>query len=152
MKKIKLYLGADHGGYNVKEFVKSYLVKQGYTVEDMGTYSKDSVDYPDFAKKVALAVKKDKNSLGILACGTGIGISIAANKFPGIRAALCNDVRCARLSRNHNDANILALAGRPYNGKKVTAIVKAWLSAGFDGGRHLRRINKIKAIENKSKV
>jgi len=147
MKKIKLFLGSDHGGFNVKEYLRKHLTKKGYEIHDLGTYNKDSVDYPDFAKKVALAVKKNKNSLGILACGTGIGVSIAANKIHGIRAALCNDVRCARLSRNHNDANVLALAGRPYNKKKVIQIVNAWLSSGFDGGRHLRRINKIKSIE-----
>ncbi|MCB4791364.1 MAG: ribose 5-phosphate isomerase B [Elusimicrobia bacterium] len=147
MQKRKFYIGSDHAGYNLKEYVKSNLNKKGYVVEDLGTYDKTSVDYPDFAKKVAIKVSRDKDTSGVLICGTGIGISIAANKVPGIRAALCNDPACAALARKHNDANILVLAGRRYNKRKVDSILKSWLKADFEGGRHLRRVNKIKNIE-----
>jgi len=147
MQKRKLFIGADHAGFDLKEYIKAFLGKKDYELEDMGTYDKSRVDYPDLAKSVALNVRLEKNALGILICGTGIGISIAANKVPGIRAALCNDPRCARLSRNHNDANILVLGGRPYNKKKVKNIVNTWLASDFEGGRHLLRVNKIKRME-----
>lgn len=147
MKKRKFYIGSDHAGYDLKGYVKLNLTKKGYVVEDLGTYDKTSVDYPDFAKKVALKVSRNKNAFGVLICGTGVGISIAANKVPGIRAALCKDSICAALSRKHNDANILVLGGWRYNKKTVNGIIKSWLRADFEGGRHLRRINKIKNIE-----
>ncbi len=149
MKKPVIVIGADHAAYGLKEYVKELLEKMGYRVEDLGTDSRESVDYPDYAEKVALRVTNSRNRLGILACGTGIGVSIAANKVPGIRAALVEDVRTARLSREHDDANILALAGRPYDKAKTARIVRAWLKSEFKGGRHLRRVRKIGWLEKK---
>ncbi len=149
MKKPVIVIGADHAAYGLKEYVKGLLEKMDYRVEDLGTDSRESVDYPDYAEKVALRVANSRDRLGILACGTGVGVSIAANKIPGIRAALVKDVRTARLSREHDDANILALAGRPYNQAKTARIVRAWLKGEFKGGRHLRRVKKIKQLEKK---
>ena len=144
-----IVIGSNHGAFGMKEYIKMLLEGWGYTVEDVGTYSKDSVDYPDYAEKVGVAVVRGRNKKGILGCGTGIGISISANKIPGVRAALVHDVRSARLSVEHNNANILVLAGRPYRKKNVEKIVKAWLNSKFEGGRHLRRIKKIAALEKK---
>ncbi len=142
-------MGADHAGFAVKEYIKGVLTKMDYAPEDLGTFNEKSVDYPDYAEKVAVCVSKGKNRRGILACGTGIGASIAANKVPGIRAALVHDVETARLSREHNDANLLILGGRPFNKKKVEKIIKTWLEAEFQGGRHKRRIQKILRLEKK---
>ena len=144
-----IVLGADHAGYKIKEFLKEILSTLGYEVEDVGTFDETSVDYPEYAEKVALKVSSNKQKLGILACGTGIGASIAANKIPGIRAALVTSEETARLSRQHNDSNILVLGGRPFHEKEVEKIVKAWLAAQFEGGRHQRRINKIADLEKR---
>lgn len=152
MKKPLIVIGSDHAGYNLKEFVKNLLIREGYRVEDRGTDGKDSVDYPDFAEQVALAVAGKPGRLGILSCGTGIGISISANKVPGIRAALVHTPREARLSREHNDANILVLPGRPWQKRKIAAVVRAWLKAEFAGGRHRRRVRKIGALERKYRL
>jgi ribose 5-phosphate isomerase B len=149
VKKQEFVVGADHAGYKIKEFIKAYLARQGYEVEDVGTFSTESVDYPIYAEKVALGVKRKRNALGILACGTGIGAAIAANKIPGIRAALVANEREARLSIEHNNANILTLGGRPFSAENVRGILRAWLAAEFEGGRHLRRVREIEALERK---
>lgn len=148
-KKPVIVIGADHAAFGMKEFIKEILPGLGYRVEDVGTDSRESVDYPDFAEKVAEKVAGNRNRRGILGCGTGIGAAIAANKIPGIRAALVDSVRTARLSVEHDDANILVLAGRPYRKKKVARMVKAWLKAEFQGGRHARRVEKIRKLEEK---
>ena len=148
-KKPIIVIGADHAAYGMKEYVKGLLEKRGYRVEDVGTFGKESVDYPDYAEKVAVKVARSRIRRGILGCGTGIGAAIAANKIPGIRAALVDSVRTARLSVEHDDANILVLAGRPYKKKEVARIVRAWLKAEFQGGRHSRRVKKVKKLEEK---
>jgi len=142
-----IVLGADHAGFGVKEYIKKILQKLGYQIEDIGTFTKKIVDYPDYVKRLAKHIKKGSNKRGIFACGTGIGASIAANKIPGIYAALVNNVRDARLSRQHNNANVLVLGGRPYNKKNVKKIVRVWLTTKFQGGRHKRRVSKIIKIE-----
>ncbi|HSQ79192.1 MAG TPA: ribose 5-phosphate isomerase B [Candidatus Bathyarchaeia archaeon] len=142
-------LGSDHAGYRIKQFIERLLVEKCYAVEDVGTWSTASVDYPDFAEKLALRVRGGRDRKGILTCGTGIGASIAANKIPGIRAALVCNVRDARLSIEHNNANVLVLGGRPFDRDLTRRIVNMWLRSSFQGGRHLRRIRKIAAIEAK---
>lgn len=132
----------------LKERIKEYLTAQGVAFEDFGTFHADSVDYPDFARKVAEAVASERYDKGILCCGTGIGVSIAANKVPGIRAALCGDTFSARASREHNDANILTLGERVTGTGLALDIVKVWLESEFAGGRHERRIRKIAEIES----
>jgi len=149
MKKPVIVVGSDHAAFGMKEFIKRLVEGWGYTVEDVGTYSRDSVDYPDYAEKVAVAVSRGRNKKGILGCGTGIGASIAANKIPGALAALVNNPRVARLSVEHDNANILVLAGRPYRKNEVEKIIKAWLQSKFQGGRHLRRVKKIRRLEKK---
>ncbi|MBO8168521.1 MAG: ribose 5-phosphate isomerase B [Thermoanaerobacteraceae bacterium] len=146
---MKIALGSDHGGYQLKETIKAFLDELGMEYKDFGTDCEESVDYPDFALKVAEAVAGGQYDRGILICGTGIGIGIAANKVLGIRAALCHDVFSAKASREHNDANILSLGQRVIGPGLALEIVKAWLSTGFAGGRHQRRVDKIKAIEEK---
>lgn len=146
---MKIALGCDHGGYTLKEKIKAYLQESGLEFTDFGTMSTDSVDYPDYALAVAEAVAEGKYDRGILVCGTGIGIGIAANKVPGIRAALCNDTFSARASREHNDANILTLGERVVGPGLALDIVKIWLETEFAGGRHQRRIEKIREIEQK---
>ncbi|MFY9214524.1 MAG: ribose 5-phosphate isomerase B [Tissierellaceae bacterium] len=141
-------IGSDHGGYELKEGIKEYLVGEGIQVVDFGTDSLESVDYPDFARKVAEAVLNKEVDRGILICGTGIGISIAANRIKGIRCALCSDTFSARMSREHNDANILAMGGRVVGLGLATDIVKAFITSEFEGGRHERRINKIDVISD----
>lgn len=147
MKSQAVALGSDHAGYPLKEVVKKVLESLGVEYVDLGTYGEESTDYPDFAAAVAREVQK--GSRGILCCGTGVGMSIAANKFKGIRAAVCNDPLAAELSRRHNDANVLAMGGRVIAGDQVTQeIVKTWLATPFEGGRHQRRIDKIKQFED----
>ena len=142
-------IASDHGGYNLKSEIIKFLEKESVSYRDFGTYSADSVDYPDYALPVAEAVKSGEFERGILCCGTGIGISIAANKVPGIRAALCHDTFSARASREHNNANILALGERVLGVGPALEIVRVWLEAGFDGGRHATRLEKISLIEKK---
>ncbi len=144
---MQIAIGSDHGGYQLKEEIKQYLDKEGIGVKDFGTYSTESCDYPDIAKAVGKAVAGEEYDKGILVCGTGIGISIAANKIPGVRAALCHDVFSAKASREHNNANILALGERVIGRGLALEIVQAWLEAEFAGGRHERRVNKIMEIE-----
>lgn len=149
---MRIALGADHGGFELKEEIKRYLEDNKYEIKDFGTYSNESCDYPDYAIKVSEAVLNKEATLGILICGTGIGISIAANKVSGIRAALCSDTFSARLTREHNDANILAMGARVVGAGLAIDIVKAFLNSEFEGDRHIRRIEKITAIENKYKT
>lgn len=143
-------IGSDHGGYDLKIAIIDYLKKEGYECKDFGTSSSDCpTDYPDCAHTVALAVKTGECEKGIIICGTGIGVSIAANKVPGIRAALCTDSYMARMSREHNNANILALGGRVIGPGLAIDIVKTWLESKPEGGRHSIRVDKISAIERK---
>lgn len=146
---MKIAIGADHGGYELKEEIKKYLTENGYELKDFGTYSTDSCDYPDYGLKVAEAVASKEYEFGILICGTGIGISIAANKVPGIRAALCSDTFSAHATREHNDANILAMGARVVGPGLALDIVKTFLNAKFEGDRHVRRLDKITEIEKK---
>ncbi len=140
-------LGADHAGYRVKERIKAYLEAAGYRVTDFGTQSEDSVDYPDYARQVAENVAAGQNDLGILVCGTGIGMGMTANKVPGIRAAVAHDSYTARMGREHNNANVLTLGARVVDEKKAVEIVEAFLAASFAGGRHERRVEKIDQLD-----
>ena len=146
---MKIALGADHGGVDLKNEIKSYLETNGYEVKDFGTNTYDSCDYPDIAQPVAEAVAAKEFELGILVCGTGIGIGIAANKVPGVRAALCSDTFSAHATREHNNANILTLGQRVVGVGLALDIVKTFLNAEFEGDRHLKRIDKITKIEEK---
>ena len=150
MKKRSIYIGADSAGFTLKEEVKAHLAELGYTVADLGTYSSASCHYPEFAAKVCQSVQADlENSFGILICGTGIGMSMAANKHRGIRAALCSDTYSARLTRNHNDANVLCLGARVIGSCLALDIVDSFLGAEFEGGRHAVRVNMFMELENK---
>lgn len=146
---MKLAIGCDHGGYNLKKEILKHLDKKGIEYMDFGCHDTSSCDYPDYALKVAEAVAAGEYEHGILVCGTGIGISIAANKVPGIRAAHCTDTFSARSTRLHNNANILALGERITGPGLAIDIVDAYLSAEFEGGRHVNRVNKISEIESK---
>jgi len=144
---MKIGIGSDHAGFDMKDFLKKELEKEGYEVIDYGTDIKKSVDYPDFASKVAEGIIKKEIEKGILICGTGIGMSITANKFKGIRAARCCTIYDAVLARQHNDANILTLGARLLGNDLTLEICKTFLETPFLKGRHLRRVNKIKKIE-----
>jgi ribose 5-phosphate isomerase B len=144
---LKVAIGCDHGGVDLKESVVEVLEEMGAQVKDFGANSTESVDYPDFARGVALSVVAGESDRGILLCGTGIGMSIAANKIPGIRAALCHDVYSARLTREHNDSNVLVMGARVIGSGLCQEIVKTWLSGQFSGGRHVRRVEKISHLE-----
>lgn len=141
-------IGSDHGGFELKTHIMEYLKNQGVELFDFGTYSEDSCDYPDIAEKVANAVAAGEYEKGILICGTGIGISIAANKVKGIRAALCGDVYSAKMTRKHNDANILCMGGRVTGRELAFMICDTFLSEAFEGGRHQNRIDKIHKLED----
>jgi len=147
----KIIIGADHAGYPLKEGLKPLLAEMGYDVTDAGADSDRPSDYPDFGTRVAEAVSSGLIPRGILICASGIGMSIVANRFPGVRAALCLDEAAARASRQHNDANILALAGRKTDVKTALAITRAWLTTPFEGGRHQRRLDKIREAERRIK-
>jgi len=144
---MKIAIGADHAGYEDKERVKKTLDDLGIQYEDFGTVSTDSVDYPDYAKKVGEAVAHGEVDQGLLVCGSGTGVAIAANKVPGVRAAVAWSEEIARLAREHNDANVLSLAARFTPPDEIDKIVRAWFGAHFDGGRHQRRVDKINEIE-----
>ena len=139
----KIFLSSDHGGFELKEKVKSFLKVNKFEYEDLGCSSLEPVDYPDFAKLLSKKIKDKNNSKGILFCGTGIGISMAANRFPHIRAALCTSLEMASKSRKHNDANVLALGGRILEEKLALEIVKEFLQTDFEAGRHSLRVDKI---------
>lgn len=146
---MKITIGSDHGGVELKDAVKKVLQELNCEVEDVGTFGNDAVDYPDIAKKVCDEVLTGKSERGIVICGTGIGISIAANKIDGIRCALCNDVFSAKMSREHNNANVLALGGRVLGFGPASEIVRAWIETNFSGDeRHIKRIAKITELEN----
>lgn len=141
--KMKISIGSDHAGFDLKEQLKNYLEEEGYEVIDEGTYSLESVDYPDFGKKVGQRVADKEADRGLVVCGSGIGISIAANKVPGIRCALVSEPLSARLSRQHNDANVLALGGRLTGLEMAKECLRVFLQTDFEGGRHQRRIDKL---------
>lgn len=141
---MKVAIGCDHGGIDLKETVKSVLLDLGHEIDDQGCDSHESVDYPDFAHAVTARVIDNRCERGILICGTGIGMSMAANRVSGIRAALCNEVFSARMSREHNDANILCIGARVIGAGVAAEIVKTWMITDFAGGRHQRRIDKFK--------
>lgn len=145
---MKIAIASDHAGFAEKERLKPLLNELGIEFEDLGTRSTESVDYPDYARKVAEEVAQGKVEQGLLVCGSGTGMAIAANKVPGVRAAVGWSEEIARLAREHNDANVLSLAGRYTPFEELTKIVRAWFAAKFDGGRHARRVEKIREIEN----
>ena len=138
-----LVLASDHAGYDLKENIKTYLESNNFNIKDLGPFNEDSVDYPDYGNMLGKFILENKNSIGIAICGSGIGISIALNRMLGIRAALCSNEEIAKLSRNHNDANVLVLAGRFMNLKKSSSIIDIFLKEAFEGGRHERRVNKL---------
>ena len=147
---MKITIGSDHGAVALKDEVKMVLAEYGdIEVKDVGTFGTTSVDYPDIAEKICADVTSGAADRGIALCGTGIGISIACNKIKGMRCALCTDVYSAKMSRKHNDANVLAMGGRVTGFGPAGEIVRAWVETGFDGGRHERRVNKIMALEKK---
>jgi len=142
-----IILGCDHAALALKDLLKTYLIEAaGIEVKDVGTFSTDAVDYPDFAIQVARAVSEGHYKRGVLICGTGIGMSMAANRFPHVRAALCNDVFSAKMSRRHNNANILVLGGRVIGDVLAIEILKTWLETPFEGGRHQSRLDKFDCV------
>ena len=147
---MKIALGADHAGFELKEKIKTFLAEEGYEVLDLGCFSKESVDYPVYGAKVAQALLKGEAERGILVCGTGLGMSMVANRFPGIRAALCHEPFTARMSRLHNDANILVLGGRVIGDVLALEMVKVFLETPFEGGRHQRRVNQIDELSKEA--
>lgn len=148
-KEKKVYLGSDHGGFELKNILAARLREAGWETEDLGCYSAESCDYPDFAAAVGRAVAAHKGTLGLLVCGTGIGMSIAANKIPGVRAALCGDVFSAKMTRRHNDANVLCLGARVVGPGLAAEIADAFFSSSFEGDRHARRVEKIAELERR---
>ncbi len=147
MDMTPIMIGCDHAAFQLKQRICQYLTDQGIDVEDAGAYSEEAVDYPDYGIKVAAAVSTGKFKRGILICGTGIGMSMVANKFSHVRAALCADLFAAGLSRRHNNANILVLGGRVIGDILALEIVKTWLETPFDGGRHQKRLDKFDRID-----
>jgi len=145
MKKIAI--ASDHGGFDLKESIITCLLKKGWEVDNMGAPSTDSVDYPDYGIKLAKAIIDKKFVRGILICGTGVGMSIVVNRFPGIRGTLCSDVYTAKMCREHNDSNILIMGGRVIAVGLAMEILDTWLNTEFEGGRHQRRLDKIKEID-----
>jgi len=145
--KEKIAIGSDHAGFALKEKIKKWLQEQGYAVSDFGCFSDESCDYPDYAKKVAKEVAKGRNTIGILFCGTGIGMCIAANKIKGIHAALIHNEFTGRSAREHNNANIICLGARVINFATAKKAISAFLNAEFQGGRHARRVKKIEELE-----
>lgn len=141
-------IASDHGGLELKESIKAYLENRGIEVRDLGTNNGDSVDYPDFGERVGKAISTGEADKGILICGTGIGMSIVANKFPGVRAALIWDDFTARMSKEHNNANIIVMGGRMLTAENAKEMVGVWLDAEFEGGRHQKRLDKIAQIED----
>ena len=148
---MKIAIAADHGGFELKDSMVEYIKSLGNEVLNLGTNSADSVDYPDYAKKVCEEIQKGNSDLGILICGTGIGMSLAANKFEGIRAACVSDVYSAKMSRNHNNANVLCFGARVIGDEVAKLIIKTFLENEFEAGRHQRRVDKIMAFEKENK-
>ena len=145
---IKISIGSDHAGFELKKYVQILLIKREIEVVDFGPKKPDSVDYPDFGQMVAQSVVSKESNRGIVICGTGLGMSIVVNRFPGIRGTLCSDVLSARMSREHNDSNLLVLAGRMIGPTLADEIVQTWLDTSFEGGRHQRRLDKIENVHN----
>ncbi|TDB38756.1 MAG: ribose 5-phosphate isomerase B [Actinobacteria bacterium] len=145
---MRLYVGSDHAGFALKEHVREHLEHEGYEVVDVGTHTEESVDYPDFARQVGEAVAAGDADYGVLVCGSGLGMAIAANKVDGVRAVQVMDTEMAKMSRMHNDANIVTLAGRYTEPEIADAIVDTFLATAFEGGRHQNRVDKIAAIEH----
>ena len=148
----KIAIASDHGGFSLKENIIAFLIKKGLEIDNLGTHSTDSVDYPDYGIKLAQAIIDKKFLRGILICGTGVGMSIVVNRFPGIRGALCSDVYTARMCREHNDSNILIMGGRIIDISLAIEILETWLNTEFEGGRHQRRLDKINQIETNLKT
>jgi ribose 5-phosphate isomerase B len=148
---MKIALASDHAGYAEKERLKPLLTELGLEVDDLGTASEDSVDYPDYARKVAEEVSRGRADQGLVVCGSGTGMAITANKVAGVRAAVAWSEETARLARQHNDANVLAIGARTTPPEKIPAIVRTWFSTDFEGGRHAARVEKINKIENSHK-
>ena len=148
---MKIAIAADHGGFELKDSMVEYIKSLENEVVDLGTNSADSVDYPDYAKKVCEEIQQGNSDLGILICGTGIGMSLAANKFEGIRAACVSDVYSAKMSRNHNNANVLCIGARVIGDEVAKLIIKTFLENEFEAGRHQRRVDKIMAFEKENK-
>lgn len=146
---MKFYIGTDHAGLDLKDYTVELLKEKGHEVIDLGPFTKDRVDYPDYAVKVSHAVLEDSDAQGILICGSGIGMSMAANRHTGIRAALCHDAYTATVARGHNDANILCFGERIIGQGVAESILDAWIAGSFDGGRHVGRVEKIEAIYSK---
>lgn len=140
-----IIIGSDHAAFELKEKIKTWLLDKGYSVEDAGTHNTASVNYVDYGRKVAGAVSRGEFSRGILLCGTGLGMSMVANRFPNVRAALCSDLFSVKMSRVHNDSNILVLGGRILGDILAFELVRTWLDTGFEGGRHLERIQSMDA-------
>jgi len=147
---MRLIVGSDHAGFALKEQMKAYLQQQGNDVTDVGTESESSVDYPDYAEQVGKAVAAGDADFGILVCGSGLGMAIAANKVPGVRAVQLMDIEMAKMARMHNDANVVTLAGRYTEPTKAEAVLDTFLSTPFEGGRHQMRVDKITAIEREN--
>jgi ribose 5-phosphate isomerase B len=145
----RIIIGSDHAGFRLKEILKSYLIKSGFKVRDIGTYTCERCDYPLIAYNLARAISTGKFTRGVLICNTGIGNSIVANRLPGVRAALCYNIKSARLSREHNDSNLLVLGAAFVDNSMAKRMLGVWLRTSFLGGRHKRRLNQIKAIEEK---
>jgi ribose 5-phosphate isomerase B len=144
----KFVIASDHGGLALKEAVCAYLEEKGVEIQDLGTMTDDSVDYPDYGVKVARSVSTGEADKGILICGTGIGMSIVANKFPGIRAALINDEFTAQMSKEHNNANVIVMGGRVLSSAQAQKMVQIWLESNYEGGRHQKRLDKIASLED----
>ena len=145
-------IASDHGGFSLKVDIVSFLKELGYEVNDMGPKNQNSVDYPDYGIRIAQAVTQNTDSRGIVICGTGVGMSIVVNRFPGIRGTLCSDLYTAKLCREHNDSNILIMGGRVVGHGLAREIVKVWLSTPFDGGRHQKRLDKISQFDESNKT
>lgn len=146
---MKIVIGSDHGGFELKETIREYILKRGLEVQDVGVFVPDSVDYPDYAQKVGELIASGEGDLGILICGTGIGMSISANKIDGIRCALCNDVYSAKMAKGHNDANVIALGARVVGKGVALMIIDTFLTSNFEGGRHNTRLGKIRDLEER---
>ena len=148
----KIAIASDHGGFDLKENIITFLLKKGLEIDNLGAHSTDSVDYPDYGIKLAQAITDKKFVRGILICGTGVGMSIVVNRFPGIRGTLCSDVYTAKMCREHNDSNILIMGGRVIEVSLAIEILETWLNTEFEGGRHQRRLDKIKNIDARLKT
>jgi ribose 5-phosphate isomerase B len=148
----KIAIASDHGGFDLKENIIAFLLKKGLEIDNLGAHSTDSVDYPDYGIKLAQAITDKKFVRGILICGTGVGMSIVVNRFPGIRGTLCSDVYTAKMCREHNDSNILIMGGRVLEVSLAIEILETWLNTGFEGGRHQRRLDKINEIDTNLKT